>query len=155
MGKLSQLLKKGKKVTSDFILRISSSVLTTFANQIVLLPVLAKLFDADTYGFLLTIIGIKNIIAGTLGNSLFTTRLIVNSEYEEEGKTGDFNRLIAISGVASIAIMAVIASLMGGLSTINFILLLPVTAIFTLNSYLTVWYPVKQQFKKSFVHSIV
>lgn len=154
MSRLTKLWNKGKKVTSDFILRISSSVLTTFANQIVLLPVLAAVFDAQTYGFLLTLISIKNIIAGTLGNSLYSTRLIVNSDYEEEKKTGDFNRLIAISAIISVIAIAIISAFIGGISVITYILLMPITAIYTLNAYLTVWYPIKLQFKKSLIHSI-
>lgn len=155
MRKLTQLWSKGKKVTSDFILRISSSVLTTFANQIVLLPVLAKLYDNETYGFILTLIGIMNIIAGTLGNSLYSTRLIVNSRYEEENKTGDFNRLTALATILGMVVMGAVAIFMDGISVLTAILLIPVTAIYTLNAYLTVWYPVKLQFRKSLVHSIV
>jgi len=155
MSRLTKLWNKGKKVTADFILRISSSVLTTFANQIVLLPVLAAVFDAQTYGFLLTLISIKNIIAGTLGNSLYSTRLIVNSDYEEEKKTGDFNRLIAISAIISVIAIAIISAFIGGISVITYILLMPITAIYTINNYLTVWYPIKLQFKKSLIHSIV
>lgn len=155
MNKLTKLWSKSKRVTSDFILRISSSVLTTFANQIVLLPLLAAVFDAETYGFLLTLISIKNIIAGTLGNSLYSTRLIVNSKYEEENKTGDFNRLIAIATVLGVVVMAVVMVFMDGVTWLTGILLIPVVALYTLNSYLGVWYPVTLQFRKSLVHSIV
>ena len=152
---LSQLWNKGKRTLSDFILRISSSVLTTLANQVVLLPLLAYIFDAEEYGLILTIFGIKNIISGTLGNSLYSTRLIVNSNYEEKGIAGDFNLLITISAILGAVIIGVVSFFVEGVSPIVWVLLVPVVMINTLNAYLTVWYPIKLQFKKSFVHSMV
>lgn len=150
-----EIFNKGIKIASDFILRISASVLTTFANQIVLLPMLAFIFDADMYGLILTLFGIQNIISGTLGNSLYSTRLIVNSRYEDENQIGDFNRLILISGAISVIAMAIISRIVGKVSGLIWVLLLPVVLVYTLNAYLTVWYPIKLQFKKSFVHSMV
>lgn len=152
---LLDILKKGKKTAGDFILRISSSVLTTLANQVVLLPLLAYIFDAEEYGLILTLFGIKNIISGTLGNSLYSTRLIVNNRYEEEGKIGDFNLLITISAILSAVVVAVVAFFIKGVHPVIWLLLMPVVMIYTLNAYFTVWYPVKLQFKKSFVHSMV
>ena len=152
---LSRLWNKGKRTLSDFILRISSSVLTTLANQVVLLPLLAYIFDGEAYGLILTLFSIKNIISGTLGGALYSTRLIVNSHYEEEGKTGDFNLLIAISAILSAVALAAVAFFVKGVSPIIWLLLVPVVMIYTLNAYLTVWYPVKLQFKKSFIHSMV
>lgn len=152
---LLDILKKGKKTAGDFLLRISSSVLTTLANQVVLLPLLAYIFDEAEYGLILTLFGIKNIISGTLGNSLYSTRLIVNNRYEEEGKTGDFNLLITISTLLSAVAVAVVSFFFKGVSPVIWLLLVPVVMIYTLNAYLTVWYPVKLQFKKSFVHSMV
>jgi len=152
---ITEVLTKGKRIASDFILRISASVLTTFANQIVLLPLLALIFDADEYGLILTLFGIKNIISGTLGNSLYSTRLIVNSKYEEEQQKGDFNRLILISAIISIVVMGIASKIVGEVNTVIWVLLLPVVAIYTLNSYFIVWYPIKLEFKQSFIHSIV
>ncbi len=155
MSKLAALFSKGKRLTSDFVLRISSSLITTFANQIVLLPILAAVFDEAMYGMILTVVGIKNIISGTLGNSLYSTRLVMNSEYEGQGRHGDFNRMIALGSAISVVAMIVTAFAVGTLDTVTWLLLIPVTVLYTLNAYLTVWYPVKLEFKKSFVHSIV
>ncbi len=155
MSKLTALFAKGKRLTSDFILRISSSLITTFANQIVLLPILAAVFDEAMYGTILTVVGIKNIISGTLGNSLYSTRLVMNSEYEERGKHGDFNPLIAAGSAVSVVAMIVTALVFGTLDTATWLLLIPVTVLYTLNVYLIVWYPVKLEFRKSFVHSII
>ena len=152
---LLDILKKGKKTAGDFLLRISSSVLTTLANQVVLLPLLAYIFDEAEYGLILTLFGIKNIISGTLGNSLYSTRLIVNARYDEEGKTGDFNLLITIAALLSAVAVVAASFFFKGVSPVIWLLLVPVVMIYTLNAYLTVWYPVKLQFKKSFVHSMV
>ena len=145
---------KKLKTIKDFALRMSSSVLTTIANQLILLPVLASMFPA-AYGSILTIIGVKNVISGTLGNSLFSTRLIMEADYEKKQKTGDFNILISIAAIVSAVAMYITMLSFDAIDRNTKILMMPIVIIFTLNAYLTVWYTVKLQFTKGLVHSIV
>lgn len=141
-------------ILKDFALRMSSSVLTTIANQIILLPVLAACFPG-TYGSILTIIGVKNVISGTLGNSLFSTRLIMESEYQGKCKTGDFNILISVAAFVTAIAMFVSLGFFNDLGIVTKILMIPIAVIFTLNAYFTVWYTVKLQFTKGLIHSTV
>lgn len=148
------LKNKIVRYVKDFGLRISASVLTTFANQIVLLPMLASMFSSSEYGTLLTIVGVKNIISGTLGNSLYSTRLVVNEKYETEKKHGDFNRIIIISSFTSVLAMIITMIIMGSADALTIGFLGLITAIYTFNAYASVWYTVKLEFKKGLFHSI-
>ncbi len=143
------------RYAKDFSLRISASVLTTFANQIVLLPVLASIFSSSEYGKILTIVGIKNIISGTLGNSLQSTRLVVNEKYEIENQKGDFNVLIIISSIVSILAMFITMLVMKSIDYYSIFALAIITAFYTFNAYATVWYPITLEFKKGLMHSII
>ncbi len=145
---------KKLKAIKDFALRMSSSVLTTIANQLVLLPVLASMFP-ETYGSILTIIGVKNVISGTLGNSLFSTRLIMEADYEKKRRTGDFNILICIATIISAIAMYIAILSFDNIDESTKILMILIVIIFTLNAYFTVWYTVKLQFTKGLVHSII
>jgi len=152
---IRKVFNKTKRYIADFGLRISSSAITTISNQLVLLPVLASIFSAAEYGAILTVVGIKNIIAGTLGNSLFSTRLVMESEYIENKVRGDFNRLSIFSSALSIIVMLVTVLFISELDTVSLIIIIPATVLYTFNAYMVVWYTVKLEFKKGLIHSIV
>ncbi len=134
---------------------MSSSLITTFANQIVLLPVLASVFSETEYGTILTVVGIKNIISGTLGNSLYSTRLVMDSRYKEQGQVGDFNLMATMASVIGAVAMAISFFFVKDLNVKTLLLLLPLIAMSTLNNYFGVWYPLKLEFKKGLVNSLV
>ena len=74
-----------KKIVGDFSYNLMSSLLATGVLQIVVYPVLARLFNASAYGILLTVMGIVNTVSVSIGNTLNNTRLIQNTNYEEQG----------------------------------------------------------------------
>ena len=99
--KIVEILKKIyiKRYTRDFTLRLSASVISTIVSKVLLLPVLALMFSEEEYGLMLTIIGIESLISLVFGNTLYTVRMIMHSEYEKWGLVGDFNILAIINSV--------------------------------------------------------
>ena len=73
--------KSAGRVTKDFLVSILSSVVYTFARQIIVFPLLAYRLTEDTYGTLLTVIGLANVCTALLGSCLNNLRLIRNSLY--------------------------------------------------------------------------
>lgn len=109
--KIVEILKKIyiKRYTRDFTLRLSASVISTIVSKVLLLPVLALMFSEEEYGLMLTIIGIESLISLVFGNTLYTVRMIMHSEYEKWGLVGDFNILaIVTSSLAGILVIPVI-----------------------------------------------
>ena len=112
--KIVEILKKIyiKRYTRDFTLRLSASVISTIVSKVLLLPVLALMFSEEEYGLMLTIIGIESLISLVFGNTLYTVRMIMHSEYEKWGLVGDFNILaIVTSSLAGILVIPVILRL--------------------------------------------
>lgn len=81
------------RISKDFVINISASLIYTFARQIVVFPLLASRLSDRDYGTLLTIVGLATVCTTLVGNSLNNLRLIQNSLYAEKGFRGDFNLL--------------------------------------------------------------
>ena len=118
-----EILKKIyiKRYTRDFTLRLSASVISTIVSKVLLLPVLALMFSEEEYGLMLTIIGIESLISLVFGNTLYTVRMIMHSEYEKWGLVGDFN------------ILAIVTSSLAGILVIPVIFLFPDIALLDIN----------------------
>lgn len=102
MRKPGFLSSKASRITGDFVINILSSIIYTFARQIVVFPILAaRLTDAD-YGTLLTVTGLVNVCTALVGTSLNNIRLVQDGCYKERGITGDFNLLSIIGCVLSL-----------------------------------------------------
>ena len=89
-------MRMNKKL-KDICLNIIASGVMTAALQLIVYPLLGSRFSAATYGEILTIMGLCNILSGTLGNALNNVRLIRNSDYSSQKLVGDFNLLVAIA----------------------------------------------------------
>lgn len=144
------LQSKAGKITGDFGLSILTSIVHTFARQIVVFPLLAShLSDAD-YGILLTVAGLANVCTAIIGNALNNIRLIQNSKYEERGLCGDFNFLCAVGVGVSVAYTAVLWQ-MFSLAPLTAVLLGLYIIVSNLFNYATVFYRLELNFKRNFV----
>lgn len=145
-------LQKIRRLIKDFGLNFLASILTVALAQILLFPMLARMYSAEQYGIILTLYGVANTIIGTFGGSLNNTRLIVNSRYEE--KKGDFIVLLIIStfaGVVSIFIYNKLYIQLDG-GNIFFIILYVFAGI--LVTYGNVAFRLKINYKKIFFNSV-
>ena len=155
--KIVEILKKIyiKRYTRDFTLRLSASVISTIVSKVLLLPVLALMFSEEEYGLMLTIIGIESLISLVFGNTLYTVRMIMHSEYEKWGLVGDFNILaIVTSSLAGILVIPVIF-LFPDIALLDKIFLVPYVILATINLYFTVYYSITLRFKDGLYQAMV
>ncbi len=137
-----------KNVSSDVILNLLASLVSTGVMQLVLYPVLAKKMGGEDYGEMLTIMGIVNIIVLALGNNLCNARIVVNEKYKKEGLIGDFQILLLIA--VAIAIIAILV--INAFFSWPFVLLLGIigaTVVTVLKSYYLVTYRIDINYKKN------
>lgn len=94
-----------RKIISDITLNILASVGPIFVLQFLILPLVASKINSDSYGQLLTIVGLMNLSAATLGNVLNNSRLINYKKYEELNIEGDFNIILKVFFINNICVM--------------------------------------------------
>lgn len=98
-----KFLKKYKNFLSDMILNMIGFGIYIVAQQIVLLPILAKTVDDKIYSSLVLYISILNVICNVTGGELGNVRLVRDSDYKDKGVIGDFTRiLITLSPIIAI-----------------------------------------------------
>ena len=124
----------------NVFLNLMGAAVSTGVQQLIVYPYLAAQYTEAEYGSLLFLLGTMNVVALTLGNALGDIRMIRNSDYEEAGKTGDFNLLIAfLSLLAGVAYVAV-GSLALGMPLFAAILLGGTVLLETVNAYTVMFF---------------
>ena len=142
---------KKKKVIMDFAINILASGIVTIVLQIFIYPFFGRILDINQYGILLTSMGIVNVIASSLGNSLNNVRLLKNSNYKT---LGDFNILLLYSSLFSLIISGLIAYILFDMTIFDCILFALLTSICLIRQYLVVTYRLILDFKKLLVNNI-
>lgn len=143
-----------KKIIGDFSYNLLSSFLATGVLQIVVYPVLARVFDASAYGVLLTVMGIVNTISVSVGNTLNNTRLIQNADYEDKGECGDFNLIILFASIIGAIAIWIIGKSMFGLSVFTNCLMFVLVFLMATRSYYIVAFRIVLDFKSNFVCNV-
>jgi len=137
-----------KRITGDFVISILSSVVYTFARQIVVFPLLAaRLTEAD-YGTLLTVAGLANVCTAMIGSSLNNIRLIQDGKYQEAGVLGDFNVLCLLGSGVSVLFAAVLWRAFA-LSALTAVLLAAYLIVSNLYQYATAFFRLELNFKRA------
>ena len=155
MKKIQPYINKGKIFSKDFALRLSSTAVTTIASKLVVLPFLASMLPAEDYGLMLTIIGIESVITLTLGNTLYTVRMVMNADYLKKNYNGDFNLIIIFLCVLSGLFILPFLFIFPKVHLIDKILLIPYSIFATANTYFRVYYAITLKFKKGLFQAIV
>lgn len=146
---------KLKKLIADFGCNIIASILLVFGLQIVVYPSLAKLFDAGTYGVLLTFMGIVNTITSSLGITLNNTRLIGDADYKDKGISGDFNILLIGACCSSLVIVVILTNFIFIFNSLDKILISLCVVFGVINSYISVAYRLSLNYTMIVVLNIV
>lgn len=98
-----KFIKKYKNFLSDMILNMIGFGIYIVSQQILLLPILAKLVNDNVYSSFVFYTSILNVICNVTGGELGNVRLIKDSDYKEKNIIGDFSRiLIMISPIIAI-----------------------------------------------------
>ena len=95
-----------KRTVRDFVFSVLSSLLYTFARQIVILPVLAARLSEDTYGTVLTVLGLVSVLGALVGGTLNNIRLVQAQKYGDAKGKGDF--LILCTAGSGLCVLAVL-----------------------------------------------
>lgn len=104
-----EFIKKYKNFFSDVILNMIGFGIYIVAQQIFLLPILAKLVNDDIYSNIVLYISILNVICNTTGGELGNVRLVQDSEYKNKNIIGDFALLlVTISPIIAIIVFPVL-----------------------------------------------
>ena len=91
-----------KTYSTDFILSILATFLSTGTMQLVVLPQLSRNLSAEDYGVMLTATGFMNILITAFGNNLCNSRLRQQAKYDQNGLVGDYQLMLIATSVISV-----------------------------------------------------
>ena len=141
---------KIKSISKDFFLNPVASVFVTAILQLIIYPMLAQLMDSNSYGVLLTLMGLANTFAMTIGSSLNNTKLLLHAEYEDKDYEGDYLPILLFSNLISIIILIVILQGFHCSQLTNVILVMYMAAN-AVRSYGSVAYRIRINYVKNLV----
>lgn len=149
------IVKKYKKISSDFLYNFLASAISTGTQQLVVYPFFAFFLSKDAYGELLTIMGIIYICSVALGNSLNNVRLIQNSEYIEHGYIGDFNIIAIASILVAPLFVGLICFFFFQINRITLALICVLTILETAKAYYCVSFRLELDFLKTLKMALI
>ncbi|EEV61051.1 lipopolysaccharide biosynthesis protein [Enterococcus faecium] len=150
------LLNKKHSIISDISLNIFSITITTGIMQLVVYPMISSFVPIGEFGYILTLMGLVNVISVVVGGSLNNVQLINRTYYlNEEDYYGDFKRLFILSLFISMAVsLLILGTNVFNILLINKLLLLLVILFTTLRAYLTVYWRIELNYRFILYHSI-
>ena len=144
-----------KNLLRDIIINLFASSLCTIALNFAVYPILAKRFDANDYGNILTIIGVINLLIAVLGNCLNNTRLVLNKNNEVHNSDGNYNIIITISSVVG-GIVGVFFIALNSIATPLSVILVFITVTFGIaRSYFLVIYRINLDYYSQLKTNII
>lgn len=150
---------KYKRILLNVLWSLFSSLISTGILQLIVHPILARIFSDAEYGDILFVIGILNVIILTTGNALGDIRLTEDDKYKKEEITGDFNNLLSISSALITLVLLIFTIYTQEKFTINvlvyWILISIVGILGVLHSYLNAMFRLKLIFKQLLQVSIL
>lgn len=144
-----KISKKNINLVSDFSYTFMASAVMNAVLQLIIYPIMTKLFGASYTGEVLYFVGIIYILPQAIGTSLNSARLVMRKRYD--ATNGDYNQLVICASVFSAIICGGIA--LSDSKTIGFIIAYAVFAcIYALRMYAQVEYRLKLDFKGYFFY---
>ena len=92
-------MKKSYKlvILSDMLINLLGTGIPLIVLQLIIYPLVSRILDQQTYGWMLSTMSLLYLISGTFGQSLSITRLVQDSNYKNEENVGDFNFLLLLT----------------------------------------------------------
>lgn len=141
------LLKKYKVFLSDMFLNMVGFGIYIIAQQILLLPILAKIVNDEIYSSIVLYISILNVICNVTGGELGNVRLVRDSVYKEKKLNGDFSRILSIiSPIIAIILFPILLYLK--YSILGSVLLIITILMANIRLYSTSFYRLEQKYNK-------
>ena len=146
-------IKKYKNFFSDMILNMIGFGIYIIAQQILLLPILAKIVDDTIYSNIVLYISILNVVCNVTGGELGNVRLVRDSAYKEKNVHGDFTRiLLSISPIITVIVFPILIYLK--YSIIGSILYTLTILMANVRLYATCFYRLEKKFNKVIIQNI-
>lgn len=146
-------LKKYKVFLSDMFLNMVGFGIYIIAQQILLLPILAKIVDDNIYSSIVLYISILNVICNVTGGELGNVRLVRDSEYKDKKIIGDFTRILTLISPV-IAVIAFPIFLYLKYSVLGSILLVATILMANVRLYSTCYYRLEQKYVKVILQNV-
>ena len=143
-----------KTYSTDFVLNILATFLSTGIMQLVVLPQLSRNLTSEDYGVMLTATGFMNVLINAFGNNLCNSRLRQEPKYQQKKTIGDYQFLLIITSVVSIVCVLLFDFY---LNEDIVTLILPLTLVTVSGigkAYYLVTYRLKLNYKKNLVANI-
>lgn len=153
--RLIKLIKHKIKIIQDISYSILASLISVGVMQLLLYPLLANMLNSMEYGLLLTLMGIVNTIASSVGNTLNNTRLIQQTKYDDNSVKGDFNILLLLTNTLGFVVTFIIGNIYVGFDVVTNILLSVLTVLISIKSYMVVSYRIKINYKLNLLCNVV
>ena len=146
-------INRYKNFFSDMILNMIGFGIYIIAQQILLLPILAKIVDDTVYSNIVLYISILNVVCNVTGGELGNVRLVRDSAYKEKNVHGDFTRiLLSISPIITVIVFPILIYLK--YSIIGSILYTLTILMANVRLYATCFYRLEQKFNKVIIQNI-
>lgn len=146
-------LKKYKVFLSDMFLNMVGFGIYIIAQQILLLPILAKIVDDNIYSSIVLYISILNVICNVTGGELGNARLVRDSEYKDKKIIGDFTRILTLISPV-IVVIAFPIFLYLKYSVLGSILLVATILMANVRLYSTCYYRLEQKYVKVILQNV-
>ncbi|MFZ7134392.1 MAG: lipopolysaccharide biosynthesis protein [Eubacteriales bacterium] len=124
-------------------------------KNIIILPVLAKFYDAKNFGMLVTVVSLIALIASSLGNSLTSTRLILEEEYTEANVQGDFNIVCLIVSFLGMLFVILISAIFPKLSFRELLIISAILFFETYSAYHSGWFILRQAYNYLLFYTLI
>jgi len=151
--KLIGSIKSG--MIGDFVYKLMANVLTTVFRNLLVLPVLASIFSLTEYGNLITAIGVITTIAAGLGNSLLSTRLVMDADYRKENIEGDFNSICIGVSFVSVPFVILIHFMFPNFDFFQLVLVGVILFAETFVGYHSGWFILRQEYRRLLVYTVI
>lgn len=151
---MKKISNRIKKTSMDFFYNIMASAILTGTMQILVYPLLARWVSISDYGTIITAMGIINTFAGGLGTALNNTRLIMNSDYNQNRIHGDFNQLMTVSSLTSTTILFFISHIFLEYSLLSSLIIGITSGLIVCRQYLAVDYRLILNFQKILISNV-
>lgn len=143
-----KFLKNYKSYISDMVLNIIGFAIYIFAQQILLLPILAKMVNDDIYSGIVLYISILNVVCNITGGELGNVRLVENNNYLKKNVIGDFSRILVVISVIITVILFPIFIFLMKYSIIGTVFFILTILMANVRLYSTCYYRLEGKFDK-------
>lgn len=144
------------RILNDMFLNIVAATVPIVVLQILVFPNVANHISESSYGLLIAIYSLINIIPGTIGTTLNNIRLLHSNKYSENNYVGDFMILVFIGSVLNIIAISIGTVIIESRFNItNSLIVIAISIFALLHDYLMVEFRIKLNYKLILIDRLI